>query len=237
MILRRRESDRFSEVVREWEGGMCVVLGGGSSLTRAQVGLVSAAHLAGAVNCIAVNDAYLWAPWADVNYFADSQFWEWQSAGIEKPLIGLTADQVRERFVAFPGQKCSIQNSGANIKDDAVHILRNKSFPAQHGVGLSADPGALISGRNSGWQAINLAILAGAKTIVLLGFDGRPGSDGKQHWFGDHPRPTPAAFYEAMRKAFSAGEAAIKDVGVRVVNCSPGSAIDSFTKMDLAEVL
>lgn len=236
MILNRRNGSEFSEVEREWEGLTAVLIAGGPSLTLEQVAQVRAAREASEVRVIVINDAYLWAPFADVCYFADSQWHEWQTKGMPKPLLGLTADQVRARFAAFAGQKCSIERSGANITDASVHKLRNKTFP-YHSVGLSLDPGALVTGRNSGFQAVNLAVLSGVKKIVLLGYDGRPGADGRTHWFGEHPRPAPLAVFEEMRKAFSAAEAAIEATGVRVVNCSPGSAIDSFPKMDLGQAL
>ncbi len=219
-----------------WTGESVVLLGGGPSLTLAQVGMVCAAREAGRVRCIAVNDTYLWAPWADVHYAADSHWHKWHSEGIAKPLIGLTADQVRMRWSGFAGQKCSIENSGGNITDEAVHMLRNKTFP-DHSMGLSLDPRALVTGRNSGFQSLNLAALAGAKTIILLGFDGKPDTNGKTHFFGDHPRPTPVAAYPLYRQAMSAAENALIDAGVTVVNCSPGSAIDTFMKADLGEVI
>ena len=104
--------------------------------------------------------------------------------------------------------------------------------------GISTDPGMICNGRNSGYQALNLAILAGARTVILLGFDARePTADRKSHWFGDHPRVEPVAVFAEYRKAFSAAEGAIRAAGVRVVNCSPGSAIDSFPKMDLVDAL
>lgn len=119
------------------------------------------------------------------------------------------------------------------VEDSAVHILRNKNFPA-HGTGLSLDPEYLVTGSHSGWQALNVAVLAGAKRIILLGFDARePATDKDGHWFGSHPTPTPTAAYKAYRLAFSAGAAAVKAAGVEVINCSPNSAIDSFPKADL----
>lgn len=235
-ILRRLPAERFSEVLPAWQGATVVLVGGGPSLTLAQVALVAEAHAAGAVRVIAVNDVYLWIPWAEVLYGADSHWWGWQIEGVAKPVLGLSAAQVRERFRAFAGQKCTIQNSGENVADDAVHMLRNLKHPL-HSQGLSLDPRYLATGRNSGYQALNLAVLAGAKTIVLLGFDGRPAVDGKTHWSGGHPRPTPAAAYEEYRRAFSAGESAIAAAGVRVINASPGSAIDSFPKMELEQAL
>lgn len=241
MILHRIPGERFSRVEKEWEGETVALLGGGPSLTREQVEMVRAAGL----RCIAVNDAYLWADFADVVYFADSHWWKWHAHGVyqngnqalsfAKPRLGLTTEQIRERFASFAGQKCSIQNSGANIRDDAVHILRNSAFPG-HSTGLSLDPCALVTGRNSGFQALNLAVLAGAKTILLLGYDGQR-VNGKDHWHGGHPRPTPEAAYPHYRAAFSEAAKAIREAGVRVINCAPASAIETFEKMTLEDAL
>lgn len=216
-------------MLRLWEGKTVVLIGGGSSLTIYQVEHVRNSR----VHCIAVNASYLIAPWADVCYFADSHFWKWHSQGVE--CAGLSAEEVREKFQTFAGQKCTIQNSGANVTDEAVHTLRNKTFP-RHGVGLSVDPEALITGRNSGFQALNMATLAGAKRILLLGYDGDP-LQGKTHWHGEHPRPTPVEAYPHYRLAFSAVESDLKKMGVEVINCSPGSAIDTFPKIPIERAL
>jgi len=235
-ILRRLPDSRFSEVAPLWTGETAVIIGGGPSLSFADVELAHWAHKDTRVRCIAINDSYLWAPWSDVCYFADSRFWAWHTAGIDKPVLGLSKDQVRQRFEDFAGQKCSVMWSGSNITDEGVHILRNKHFP-HHGDGLSEDSQMLATGRNSGWQAINLAVLAGAKRLLLLGFDGREAQSGATHWHGGHPLPTPQEFYQAMRRAFSLGEAPLKAAGVTVLNCSPGSGLDNFTKMDLKTAL
>lgn len=124
-----------------------------------------------------------------------------------------------------------------NIEDGAVHLLRNANAPS-NGFGLSLDPEKLVTGSNSGYQALNLAVLTGAKTVILLGYDGRePEADEPSHWFGHHPKREPIAVFAMYRKAFKEGAAAIKKAGVRVLNCSPGSAIDAFERADLAASL
>lgn len=235
-ILERIDGERFSKVNAVWDGGVAVLIAGGPSLNAEQVELVRIAHLKNTVHCIAVNDAYLLAEFADISYFADHHWWRWHTDGIAMPLLGLRADQVCARWAAFAGQKCTIENSGQNVTDEAVHILKN-AHGKIHGVGLSSDPRALVTGRNSGFQALNLAILAGAKKVILLGFDGRVGADGKTHWFGGHPRPTPSAAYPLYRQAMLAAVRDIDATGVRVINCSPGSAIDSFPNLELCEAM
>jgi len=222
VILRRRPDSRFSEVAREWDGGTTVLIGGGPSLTDDQVRAVSEKHARGRITCIAVNDAYQLAPWAEICYFADSKWWERHHG--------------RHEFVSFAGQKCSIQDSMTKITDDAVHILRNRDFP-RHGYGLSLDPAAIVTGRNGGFQALNLAVLAGSRTAILLGFDGQPGADGKTHWHYGHGRPTHDSAYEEYRNSFASAATAIREAGVRVINCSSRSVIDVFEKMTLEKAL
>lgn len=235
MILHRIEGSRFSEVSPDWAGQTVVLIGGGSSLTRDQVNVVAKAHAVRRAKCVAINDAYHLAPWSDILYAADARWYWWQQHGKASAGLGLSPECVRRNWAAFGGQKCSIESSSM-VADESVHFLRNTHGSA-HGLGLSCDPRSLVTGRNSGFQALNLAVLAGAKRIVLLGFDGGKGRDGRSHWFGDHPEATPDAVYSYFRQAMSAAENALNDLGVEVLNCSPGSMIDSFPKREIGTVL
>lgn len=151
-------------------------------------------------------------------YFADAKWWRWHKD--------------RRDFAAFAGTKCSIQNTGAQIEDAAVHLLRNGGAE-----GFSDDPEALCTGQNSGYQAINLALLAGARALVLLGYDAKAAADGSSHWFGNHPeREGPAAF-ELYRRALRHAAPLLRERGVRVINVSPDTAVEAFEKMALEEAL
>ena len=235
-ILQRLPNQRGSKVLQIWTGAV-VLIAGGPSVTAEQVEQVRLKHQAGKVHVIAINDAYLLAPFADVLYFADARWWAWHTEGVDRPKIGLPADEVRKRFAAFAGEKCSISNSGAEIKDDAVHILQNQHLNA-HGTGLSQDPKKLVTGGNSGYQAINLAALAGARTLLLIGYDARePAKGAGAHWFGEHPIVAPRTVFAEYRQSFERGKAIIKAAGIRVLNCSPGSAITAFPLVDLRKAL
>ena len=235
MILRRNTTDRYSEVLPAWQGKTAVLIGTGPSLTAMQCAQARVKHTDGRLKSVAINDAYLWAPWADVHYAADAKWHKWHTEGIDKPLLGMTAAQVRDAWAGFAGQKCSIYHGGDDIADN-VHLLRNQTYP-RLSYGLSDDPARLVTGWHSGFQALNLAILAGAKTILLMGFDGKPSKEGRTHFFGEHPSPTNPAIFEHMRRSFSAVENDLKARGVRVINCSPGSVIDSFEKMTIEQAL
>lgn len=195
-----------------------VCIATGPSLDQAQVDLVGAAQLEGRVRVVAVNDAYLLAPFADVLYFADARWWRWHKD--------------RAAFQAFAGIKCTMQNSGAEVEDPAVFMLRQGNDD-----GLSQNPEQLSTGRNSGYMAINFAVLAGAARIVLLGFDHKPVRGKHTHFFGEHPEPTVTSLFRETAKHFRTMKAPLAALGVEVFNCTPESGIDAFPKADLASVL
>jgi hypothetical protein len=99
----------------------------------------------------------------------------------------------------------------------------------QPGLGLDC----VHFGGNSGYQAINLAFLWGAKRIVLLGFDCKR-VEGKDHWFGQHPKGlTQLQPYEIWINHFNKLAVDLQSHGVEVVNCSLDSALECFPKMDI----
>lgn len=93
-------------------------------------------------------------------------------------------------------------------------------------------------GGNSGYQAINLAYLWGARAIVLLGLDCGAGPDGKEHWFGQHTHPKlgkhqPFGMWLAKFPALARD---LEIEGVRVINASRRTALDCFERMALEDV-
>lgn len=207
MLIRCAEG---SAVVRS--EGPVVCIAGGPSLTQQQVDFVR-----GKARVIAINDAYLLCPWADVLYFPDHKWWRWHK---DKPA-----------FKDFAGQKCCTDLS--NVGDASVHKLRYVREWA-----WSDDPTALARGEHghAGLQAIQMAALAGGDTILLLGYDARePKGNEKTHFFGDHPTPSPRNVFGKYRRSYAAAEHEIKARGLRIINCTPNSAIESFPKMTLEE--
>lgn len=113
-----------------------------------------------------------------------------------------------------------------------IRVIRSAAQP-----GISTDPERIHTGSNSGFQALNLAILGGASRILLLGYDMQE-SGGKSHWFGDHPgtlkRTSP---YAVFRKAFEDAADQIARLGVEVINCSRETSLTCFPRVALLEVL
>lgn len=195
-------------VPRCWPGETVTILGGGPSLTPVDVAAVR-----GQTRVIALNNAYQLAPWADVLYACDQKWWTWHQG-----------------VPSFTGPKFSIAASDPVTWPD-VQVLQNTGV-----LGLERQPTGLRTGYHSGYQAMNLAVHLGAARILLLGYDLKVGGAGRTHWHGDHPDRQPSP-YAAMLEAFPSIVAPLQDVGVEVINCSPGSALRCFPCQPLAEAL
>lgn len=103
--------------------------------------------------------------------------------------------------------------------------------------GLSTEPGLIHTGQNSGYQAINLAFLFGARKIVLVGFDMQH-TGGRHHWFGNHPLGMRnACGVDDWKKNFPKLAADLQAQGVDVVNCSEETALTCFRRSSLEQEL
>jgi hypothetical protein len=199
-------------VPRLWPGERAVILAGGPSLTPDQISRVQEAHSAQAARVIAVNNCYQIAPWADLLYACDGAWWrKYKDAR------------------AFQGLKVTQDPSVAGI-------LR---VPSEDEDGLSLDPLRIHQGANGGYQAINLAVLLGVREIILLGFDMRA-SGTRRHWHPDHPlgmnNPNATNFAGWLAR-FDSVPPDLERAGVRVINCSPGSALTAFPAATLEDAL
>jgi hypothetical protein len=187
---------------RLFEDQTVVCIGGGPSLSQTQLDQVHASS----APAIAINNAYEVAPWAAILYGADLQWWEWHDGAREFEGIRITTDikaAARFNLIYMPGDRRE---------------------------GFSLDPARLSYGpercSNSGYQAINLAILGGARRILLIGYDMRV-VNGAAHWFGEHPNGQRSP-YAAFVRGFDTTREQVIRLGVEVVNCTPGSALKAY---------
>jgi hypothetical protein len=172
---------------------------------------------------IAVNDAWRLLPFADVLYACDGAWWD-----------------MHKGCPGFQGEKWSSHGIPGRVRhnDKTVQAKRYalNLIEGADGKGFSFDPGRIHYGSNSGFQAVNLALLWGALRVILIGFDMQP-RDGKRHFFGDHPgglRNT--SNYSGFIRAF---ETAAKKLPphIEILNATPGSALRCFPMVDLADAL
>lgn len=136
----------------------------------------------------------------------------------------------QEVLANFPGEKWT-QDGPTAKKYGLNHI------PGAHNAGLSLRKELIHFNANSGAQAVNLAVLWGARRLILVGFDmGLQG--GKRHWFGDHPGTlNKATDYRDLIAKFERIAKDLKGLGVEVWNTSMESALPWFAKKPLDELL
>lgn len=129
----------------------------------------------------------------------------------------------------------------------------HKDIAAKHGAhyvegvwapGLSSDPRCLHWGHGSGYELIGVAYLLGIREFILIGYDLRypKGYDGikrvaggDRHFFGEYPKELqhwtkfnigPAGELNGLLDMYRTIDPS--DCGIRIINCSPGTALDFF---------
>lgn len=186
-----------------WRDRTVAVMASGPSMNQRAADAVRAAGLP----AIVVNNTFRLAPWADILYAADPEWWH------------LTPDAR-----AFSGVKVSISPVSGTQRVEGSGVD-----------GIDLHPGYVRTGNNSGYQALQLALQAGARRILLLGYD-MTGT----HWHGPHIAGLRNTTDETFRRwiaHYSSAAPMIAALGVEVVNCSLQSALTCFRKADLAAEL
>lgn len=88
---------------------------------------------------------------------------------------------------------------------------------------------------NSGAACIAMAAQAGAKRIIMLGYDCQK-TGGKAHWHGDHPRQLGNA--NSINRWIPKFQELAKDHRhVEIINCSRATALECFPRMELEDAL
>jgi hypothetical protein len=94
---------------------------------------------------------------------------------------------------------------------------------------------AIRDGRSTGHRMLSLAIAAGARDIILLGYDMRidPGT-GRSHCHDDYQHTeSEKSLAQEFVPSFSGWYQDCVDAGVSVINCTEGSALYEFPRMAL----
>lgn len=164
---------------------------------------------------VVVNDAHRMAPWADVLYSSDQNWYQFHRGA-----------------PGFAGQKYGIKPLEPQ-PEWRITVLRNTGDR-----GLERHPTGLRTGTNSGCAAINLAAHFGVNRVLLLGYDMGFAPGSPSHFFGEHPSAlrssrVPAQyipFFELMVEP-------LREMGLQVINCSRQTALTCFPRQSLAAAL
>lgn len=194
-----------------WAGADVVVMATGPSLDPEDC-----EYVRGKAKVIVVKNAALLAPWADLLYFCDRHTFEWYP----------------DIILGFEGMKATLDNFKLREQIPGLMCFHNVGTE-----GLCLDPEGLHTGRNSGYQAINLAVHTAPRRILLLGYDMGP-RNGKVHFFGNHPRQVSIdTFSRNFAPRFKTMLPQLAELGIQVINCTLGSSIDCFPIVPLREAL
>ena len=188
-----------------------IVVATGPSLDRNVAWVCRRARWFDGWRIVGVNDAYKMIPCADALYACDERWWEAHN-GVPT-FLG-------EKWTTHEGDTGHTNDKSGMPKEWNVNFVEGRD-----GNTFSKEASKIHYGSNSGFQAVNLALLKGATNIVLVGFDMRV-VDGRRHFFGDHPEPMHnRADYKDFIAPF---RHAARECAVPIVNCTPGSALDCF---------
>jgi hypothetical protein len=198
------------EVPREWVGERCFIICGGESV-KAQRDLIP--HLKGRI--IAVKQSVLLRPDADLLWFGGEH-----TEKIALPLI----PKFTGKYMAVRGKSCP------QLPPEVRRVGRWKDHTTLSSIQTA------VCGYDTGTSAINLAYLFGASEVVLLGYDMRGG-----RWFNGeiaHPMPMiPQSHFDGHMAPLPKLAKDCEKKGLRVVNCSPISAVTCFEKQPLEAFL
>lgn len=212
-------TEKLYSIPDDWKSEPIVFcIASGPSLLQSDVDV-----LKGRCKTIVVNNTVEKAPWADILYASDGEWWH-----MNKGVIGFTGTKITLHTA------WDLVEGFSDLYPD-IKVLENLGGP-----GLEfKHKDAICNGRNSGYCAINVAIHKGAKVIGLLGYDMRFGPNGEVHHHKDHvgrPNPGKGHFvtwlehYERMANILAGTD-------IRIVNCTRRTALTMFPRSTLEETL
>lgn len=196
----------------EWSGETAFLISGGPSVADQNVELLRDRKV------IVVNSSCHRVPWADILFFGDER-WELNNRAAVK---------------AFQGRVISA--SYGNVHCDYIQFLWRPQ-PGDTPDGLSDDPSKVFLRHTSVRGAINLLVHLGVKTIVTMGLDGGPNTQGQTHHHDPHPWGMNPNIWDLQRTELAGIVPSLEARGVKLLNASPGSRIPFWPIINLEDAI
>jgi len=225
-----------------WDGGDVWIIGGGPSVAEqfnipAEVvqSVFSGAEPLSAYSpymkaihdkhVIAINVAFRIGDWIDMVFFGDGGFYLANKVALAK----------------FPGLKVSCHSHVC--KDNWVKFLARDGKKPR---GISSTPYLVSWNGNSGAAAVSVAVHAGAKRVILLGFDMKLNNSNQQHYHNAYgrgiiniqdPHKRRKLPFDRHLRGFPIIAQDAGRMGIEIINASPESVISCFRKMTVKEII
>jgi hypothetical protein len=206
-------SVEIQTVQPRWEG-LVFVAAPGPSLTEDVAERIIGQRV------VAIQDAYRRVPFAAVLYGCNVSWWNYHKG-----------------CPVFAGEKWS--SHGAPDHNNKMTVAQRYGVNlvrGSKGEGFSLDPSLIHYGRNSGFQGVNLTIhLTRNPVIALVGFNMQK-VDGNTHFFGEHPRELNQG---PLREFIGFFNHAARQLPphIKIVNCTPNSALQCFPFATLDDLI
>ena len=212
-------NDTFRDLHRN---DACVIIGGGPSVNALKPAVLSKTKI------IATNVAIYSSQFSDLR----SNF----AAGVmlDEELLSEHIDWIA-KTATFP------VFTGNTVNDSCVMIEYLKSqgiyrIPSNYTAGIGDNFDSFSNGGNSGFFAIQLALILGFKTIGLLGFDGKPPPTLPVNFHSEYGSvQTEHAVLSSRIRMLDSYCSVFKCLGLDIVNLSPSSELRAYRKVRLAE--
>lgn len=199
-------------VTPEWSGQTAYIVAGGTSVKQQNLELLRGR------NVIVLNSSYLACPWAQFLFFGDAR---WYLEHRRNPV-----------FNSFAGRVVTC--SGTVRGPKLLGLFRTNPPP-----GFDERTTHVASQRTNLQGAMNFAAHLGVKRIVILGADMGRASDGSSHHHEPHPWPNAPGngCWDLQMEQLSMIVDPLAKRGIDVINTSPISRIDWWTKLTLEQAI
>lgn len=212
--MRKNIQEFYSKI----EGRTVYVIGGGPTVKKQNLQLLSGKHV------ICLNNAYSIYPDALALYWADESW-------VERHLDSVNAHTAKFRFHSkFHISNKYLENESRLGIGKSILLKRT----GDKGIDNNIDN---VRGNNSGAHILNLLHNCKVKKIVLLGYDMKL-IDSKTHWHDGHGLPIrPQVYADMFIPSIASMAPILKNAGIQVINASPNSDLKCFEKIPFEKTI
>jgi hypothetical protein len=196
---------KIGDVLKDgaWKGERCFIIAGGESVKDFDVSKLAGEHVIG------VNLAFRLVD-PEIIYGMDARLWGW----IDR---NETGEGDKAKFDASRAIKIFSDISGAPLPEDIV------TAPSIGRPGLSHKFSEGIgAGTNSGFGALNIALILGASEIYLIGYDFYG-----ERWHKGYPQQGEAG-NDFHKQCYDENSVAFKEFPSKIINLNPKSKLKIF---------